>query len=107
MRKTVCFIPNPANSACLISFACVFPCQTGLPIISQSFNYSDPKWYMVAGTIARLAEFVQLAATIAGSHYFYPLIVCSLENWKDWRKIPSAPVGGELLLKNDDNQLRI
>ena len=96
MRKTVCFIPNPTNSACLISFACVFPCQTGLPIISQSFNYSDPKWYMVAGTIARLAEFVQLAATIAGSHYFYPLIVCSLELGR-LEEDPQCPSGGGAL----------
>lgn len=56
---------------------CVVGLLAGLPIISQSFNYSDPKWYYVAGTIARLAEFVQLAAVIAGSHYFYPLIVAA------------------------------
>lgn len=54
---------------------CVVGLLAGLPIISQSFNYSDPKWYYVAGSIARLAEFVQLAAVISGSHYFYPLIV--------------------------------
>ena len=67
------------NPACLISFALLKfpwgPFTQGLPIFSQSFNYSDPKWYYVAGNIARLAEFVQLAAVIAGSHYFYPLIV--------------------------------
>ena len=49
----------------------------GLPIISQSFNYSDTKWYYIAGSIGRLAEFVQLAAVLtAGAGYFYPLIVC-------------------------------
>lgn len=49
----------------------------GLPIISQSFNYSDTKWYYIAGSIGRLPEFVQLAAVLtAGAGYFYPLIVC-------------------------------
>lgn len=76
---------------------------SGLPIISQSFNYSDPKWYYVAGSIARLAEFVQLAAVISGSHYFYPLIVRSSENWEDWTKNLSQGVFLGTIVSYDSN----
>ena len=54
---------------------CVVGLLAGLPIMARLFNYSEKRWFLISGTLQRLAEFIQLAAILTPGVYFYVLIV--------------------------------
>lgn len=54
---------------------CVMGLLLGLPAVTQSLDYSKKRWYIYSGVLGRCSEFVQLAAALAPSRWFFPIIV--------------------------------
>ena len=53
---------------------CVAGLSAGLPIVSRAFDYRMKVWKIRSSVIRILAEFLQLAAALSPSGYFYPLV---------------------------------
>ncbi|CAE6952852.1 Ttn [Symbiodinium sp. KB8] len=54
---------------------CVMGLLLGLPAVTQSLDYSKKRWFIYSGVLGRCSEFVQLAAALAPSRWFFPIIV--------------------------------
>lgn len=54
---------------------CVMGLLLGLPAVTQSLDYSKKRWFIYSGVLGRCSEFVQLAAALAPSRCFFPIIV--------------------------------
>ncbi|CAE7728023.1 RUS3, partial [Symbiodinium pilosum] len=50
---------------------CVMGLLLGLPAVTQSLDYSRKAWYVYSGILGRVSEFVQLAAVLAPSGWFF------------------------------------
>jgi len=49
----------------------------GLPVVTQGLDYSRKVWFLRAAVIDKIADILQLSASLAGPGLFFPLIVAS------------------------------